>query len=78
MQQLDFTAAPALTAEVMQQVDDLAENLELEELIALLESGKNEDGTPIDANQEAEIENRILFLDSMVRRKRTAKNGKKK
>jgi len=70
--QLDFGASPALSAEAIQQVEDQADALELEELISQLESGKHEDGSPMNELEMTEIENRVLLLDSMIRRKRKA------
>jgi hypothetical protein len=60
----------------VQQINDKAEEIELEELISMVESGKDENGETIDSTTLNDIEQRILYLDSMVRRKKKAISSK--
>lgn len=69
---LDFTAAPALTATQMQQVNEMTDELELEEILALWESGLDEEGAPLSETRIAEFEERVLHLDALIRRRKKA------
>lgn len=70
--QLDFTAAPALTETQMQRVNELSEELELEEIMEMWESGVDEDGAPLSDSRIAEFEQRVLYLDALIRRRKKA------
>lgn len=61
----------------MEHINHLTEELEIEEAISLIESGIDEDGTPLTEERIAEVEQRILRLDSLIRRrKKNTSNAK--
>lgn len=70
--QLDFTAFPALSAAQVTLINDQTDELELEEIIAMVESGIDEEEQPLSEKRIAELEQRILHLDSLIRRKKKA------
>lgn len=60
----------------MQQVNNLTEELELEEIISFVESGTDEDGSPLTEERIAEYEQRVLYLDALIRRRNKATRDK--
>ena len=61
----------------MQHIEDQSAELELEELILMLESGKDENKEALDEKRISDIEKRILELDAEVRQRKKKPTSKK-
>jgi DNA primase large subunit len=76
-EKFDFNASSGLTALDMQHIEDQSAELELEELILMLESGKDENKEALDEKRISDIEKRILELDAEVRQRKKKPTSKK-
>jgi hypothetical protein len=64
---LDFNATSGLSREASASIDFQTEALELEELVDMVETGKDEDGRSLSESELRNMEQRILVLDSKLR-----------
>ena len=78
MLQLDFNASSGLSQENSVAIDLQTISLELEELVAMVESGLDEEGQPLSEAQISAHEARILVLDQKLRTSAPSKSTFKK